>query len=411
ARGTALSSRAARGAHARRSRRRRHGRPRASGRSAVLSRARRRGAARGLIAQLPRDCFCGVMPSKSDQNYRAWLSNQHQRRFFLQFAGSHDFTEPLTRRDLLPPEQIEAGVIGLWPEYPLNSRRTAWMVSPIFSDVDRAVSWLTKAAATWRSPFPRMVDLYACEYGSPDPHDGRILFELADRYGGYAYDEDPAAAPLSTVIFRGQRDARHGLLPSLLRPYRNSRIGWWGARQTFKAEAKKSDKFVAEFFRDSARLSHMPELGILGGPTRSALARHYGYHSQFIDFTADIGVAAFFASEDSTSDAIGSIWYLDQADLERRFTGTTIIPTPRYEHRMLFHRSVDELTRFLVDREPVMFNWGGTPEPWEDAKRFPVVEPFTKWMPPTLLEPVQLSISLYFASGPKIPRMNAQAWC
>lgn len=351
-------------------------------------------------------------------DYNAWKSDQQQRRFYISFANPTVFKEPLFDVQLSNVQKKD-GFVGYWPEYPVDAEKKTWRVSPIFVDVKAAVGWLTKAASSWRSPFLGKVNLYEPEYGSSDTHDGEIVFELADRYGGHVYAQDIASSPLSTVLFRGQRDARHGLIPALYRVFQDSSIDYAEAERRFKDEIKKTKRFTEEFFVDPEMLGVMhslegPDLSKLGIPSRAAIARHYGYHSQFIDFSADVGVAGFFASmgEVPTS-KIGSIWYFDEAYVERGFSGKAVTRTPRYEHRFIYQESVDELRSRLIDVEAaVKFNWAGPLDAWDEVSKFETVQPgMSQWLPGIVLTPVQFSISLYFAPGPTIPRMNAQAWC
>lgn len=356
----------------------------------------------------------------ASSEFQAWLQKQYPRRFYFSFREPVYLKGPLFAGEVpLSSQQTKEGFTGFWPEYPSDAERKTWRVSPIFADVKAAVSWLTKAASTWRSPFPGQVHLYTPEYGSSDTHDGSVVFELSDRYGGHAYADDLASSPLPTVVFRGQQDVRYGLIPRLYQVFQNTESRCWEAKKRFKAEVEKTRRFTSEFFTDPDRFSVLRDLGLpdlsrLGVPSRAAVARHYGYHSQFIDFTADVGVAALFATLGPVPDVgIGSIWYLDEAYLQRVFSGSAVIRMPRYEHRLLFQSSVNELRSRLIDEEPAgRFNWAGPPEAWDRAAKFPLVKPFTSQrLPSVVLAPVQFSISLYFAPGPIIPRMNAQAWC
>jgi hypothetical protein len=350
--------------------------------------------------------------------YDTWLKNQQQRRFYLGYGKAVELSEPLF--DLpLSERQKQDGVVGYWPEYPVDVERKTWRVSPIFSSASTALSWLTQAAATWRSPFCGRVDQYSTEYGSTDEHDGSIGFELSDRYGDQAFAGDIASSPLSTVVFRGQRDARHGLIPTLFRVFKDPAISPAEAMRQFRSQIERTKRFTNKFFTDPKTLAAMralegPDLASLGIPSRAATARHYGYQSQFIDFSADVGVAAYFATAGPPPQGdVGSLWFFDEAYVERIFSDKAVMRTPRFEHRFLFQDSAGQLRSKLADVEGSgRYNWGGPSDVWDALRGLKPVQPGgSRWLPEIVLSPVAVSISLFFSPGPAIPRMNAQAWC
>src|SRR5947208_13495551 len=135
----------------------------------------------------------------ASSDFNAWIQKQYPRRFYSTCRETRFLYGPLLAGEVpISSQQAREGVVGFWPEYPVEEELKTWRLSPIFADVNAAVSWLTKAASTWRSPFPGRVDLYTPEYGSSDPHDGSVVFELSDRYGGHVYADDLASSPLPT---------------------------------------------------------------------------------------------------------------------------------------------------------------------------------------------------------------------
>ena len=342
------------------------------------------------------------------------------QRFFLSLPAEARAPGPLLAPGLpMSPCLLSYGAVGLWREYPLDDDAVTWRVSPIFPSARAAVRWLAKASPTWKAPIAESRFAWWPEYdGYVDPRTTAITFQLAAQYGMWAYDLlAPNFVPRLTVVFRGQRDAHWGLLPRLYQVLVEPGLSAQTRQQWFVDECNKATRFVEGFFSEPNVRALFPDLFYYGTPTRAAIARHYGYHSQFIDFTTDPGIAAFFATQKQHWSAerprFGAIWYLAESEL-RRFFELEIGRTPHFEHRSFLHRSIDRLRRCLADGRPEgTIAWAGVLQEWERVAWSAASRKVRAFHPafPDVLNDVEFSISTYYTPGPGIPRMNAQLWC
>ncbi|MDX2267908.1 MAG: FRG domain-containing protein [Bryobacter sp.] len=113
----------------------------------------------------------------------------------------------------------------------------------------------------------------------------------------------------SSKLFRGQRDARWPLDPTLLRRSPQQPLTF----SEFSDRIRKTEEFVDYLRKHSEDYFH-------GAPSDMdllAIAQHYGFSTQLLDFTESVEVAAFFATlqhdpKKTSKSSLGVIYSLPQ---------------------------------------------------------------------------------------------------
>jgi hypothetical protein len=155
--------------------------------------------------------------------------------------------------------------------------------------------------------------------------------------------------PLRTpLIFRGQRDSRWAVVPSLLRkdtdPLREARRlrGFC----TLVREALASE-------RASSVLAALCGSGGLSDTALEATAQHYGIRTKLLDFTSDPAVAVWFACQGGTAGESASVFALPMAVGALFEFGVVLCHPlalrPYRQHGLFIWDSIRYLKRLLIE--------------------------------------------------------------
>jgi hypothetical protein len=183
---------------------------------------------------------------------------------------------------------------------------------PLYPDVDSALQALQAHAGaagaefTTEAEFERIVaELERTR--TERQAAGQPLFEAIKR---------PAPVLPRRFLFRGQADSRWAFLPSLFQGLDWGRLPWTVQRlEQMRDAIVRRNAWTQRFTTDlvAASCSGAVDSAIAAfNPTQLHLAaRHYGFPSDYLDFTTSPGVAAFFATTNATPRRIGILYALD----------------------------------------------------------------------------------------------------
>ena len=139
------------------------------------------------------------------------------------------------------------------------------------------------------------------------------------------------------MIYRGQRNAKWGLTPSLSRE--------WGDILDREDEILEAEKTLLQEFKTAAHLYLDTRLI----PTDNQLMgwwatmQHHGAPTRLLDWTSSFFVAAYFATEDASDDD-GAIWCLNADRLKKDagpksgFYGFSDLASPSFNDVLYHHK-------------------------------------------------------------------------
>ena len=200
-------------------------------------------------------------------------------------------------------------------------------------------------------------DYIAEEEPSADTDDGppQLRFRVASPWHALIHLEvnnrgwlEGKQGPLRTpLIYRGQRDARWSLVPSLLRRDAHA--------EREEQRRLRFNRLVREALtaRPDSTLPDLTDSEVVSDEVLEATAQHYGIRTRLLDFTSDAAVAVWFACHGGTRGDNASVFALPLA-MGALFDVGVVLPhplalRPYRQHGLFLRDTLHYLKRFLIE--------------------------------------------------------------